>query len=146
MTSPLKVGHLRKSNSIQLDIVQNSLTYHSTWLFITCTSDKQKIAWLTRFSFSFLSLIMPSVLRRCWLGGRKGIWPVKNDWWGAGMVICLKRGADLHMAQPMTLPLTVSCFIKIQIGIPFWYQLTWVVPENTHTHTSLTALCPGLPG
>jgi len=21
-------------------------------------------------------------------------------WWGAGMVICLERGADLHMAQP----------------------------------------------
>ena len=32
------------------------------------------------------------------------------------MVICLERGADLHMAQLMTLPLTVSCFSKIQIG------------------------------
>jgi len=35
---------------------------------------------------------------------------------GAGMVICLERGADLHMAQLMPLPLTVSCFSKIQIG------------------------------
>jgi len=26
------------------------------------------------------------------------------------------RGADLHMAQLMPLPLTVSCFSKIQIG------------------------------
>ena len=33
------------------------------------------------------------------------------------MVICLKRGADLHMAQLM--PLTVSCFSKIQIGFTF---------------------------
>jgi len=32
------------------------------------------------------------------------------------MVICLERGADLHMAQLMPLPLTVSCFSKIQIG------------------------------
>jgi len=32
------------------------------------------------------------------------------------MVICLERGADLHMAQLMLLPLTVSCFSKIQIG------------------------------
>ena len=32
------------------------------------------------------------------------------------MVICLKRGADLHMAQLMPLPLTVSCFSEIQIG------------------------------
>ena len=35
------------------------------------------------------------------------------------MVICLERGADLHMAQLMPLPLTVSCFSKIQIGLTF---------------------------
>ena len=35
------------------------------------------------------------------------------------MVICLERGADLHMAQLMPLPHTVSCFSKIQIGITF---------------------------
>jgi len=35
------------------------------------------------------------------------------------VVICLKQGADLHMAQLMPLPLTVSCFIKIQIGFIF---------------------------
>ena len=35
------------------------------------------------------------------------------------MVICLERGADLHMAQLMPLPLTVSCFSEIQIGFTF---------------------------
>jgi len=35
------------------------------------------------------------------------------------MVICLELGADLHMAQLMPLPLTVSCFSKIQIGFNF---------------------------
>jgi len=35
------------------------------------------------------------------------------------MVICLELGADLHMAQLMPLPLTISCFSKIQIGIAF---------------------------
>jgi len=35
------------------------------------------------------------------------------------MVICLEQGADLHMAQLMPLPLTVSCFSKIQIGFAF---------------------------
>jgi len=35
------------------------------------------------------------------------------------MVICLERGADLHMVQLMPLPLTVSCFSKIQIGFTF---------------------------
>jgi len=35
------------------------------------------------------------------------------------VVICLERGADLHMAQLMSLPLAVSCFSKIQIGFTF---------------------------
>ena len=71
------------------------------------------------FVFSVFSLLMPSVLWHCWLGSRKGIRPVKNWVWGAGMVICLERGADLHMAQLMRLPLTVSCFSKIQTGFTF---------------------------
>ena len=35
------------------------------------------------------------------------------------MVIFLELGADLYMAQSMPLPLTVSCFSKIQIGFAF---------------------------
>ena len=34
------------------------------------------------------------------------------------------------MAQLMPLPLTVSCFSKIQVVLPFWYRLTWVVPDK----------------
>ena len=45
------------------------------------------------------------------------------------MVICLERDADLHLAQLMPLPLTVSCFSKIQIGF-----------------TSLVPAHPGSPG
>ena len=41
------------------------------------------------------------------------------------MVICLEQGADLHMAQLMPLPLTVSCFSRIQIGF------TFLVPAHT---------------
>ena len=33
--------------------------------------------------------------------------------------ICLEQGADLHMAQLMPLPLTISCSSKIQIGFTF---------------------------
>ena len=43
----------------------------------------------------------------------------KTEQWGAGVVICLERGADLHMAQRIPLPLTVSCCSKIQIGFTF---------------------------
>jgi len=74
-------------------------------------------------------LLVPSVLWRRWLGGRKGIRPVKNWVVSAGVVFCLERGADLHMAQRMPLPLTVTCFSKIQIG------LTFLVPAH-----------PGSPG
>jgi len=35
------------------------------------------------------------------------------------VVVCLEQGADLHTAQLMPLPLTVSCFSKIQIGFTF---------------------------
>ena len=45
--------------------------------------------------------------------------PVKKEWWSAGVVVCLGQGADLHTAQLMPLPLTVSCFSKIQIGFTF---------------------------
>ena len=48
-----------------------------------------------------------------WAAGRA------SEWSGAGVVICLERGADLHMAQLMPLPLTVSCFSKIQTGFTF---------------------------
>ena len=40
------------------------------------------------------------------------------------MVICLDRGADMHMAQLMPLPLTISCSSKIHIGF------TSVVPAH----------------
>ena len=40
-------------------------------------------------------------------------------WWSAAVVVCLEQGADLHMAQLMPLPLTVTCFSKILIGFTF---------------------------
>ena len=43
----------------------------------------------------------------------------RYEWWVAGAVICLELGADLHMAQLMPLPLTVSCFSEIQIDLTF---------------------------
>jgi len=46
------------------------------------------------------------------------------------VVICLERGADLHMVQLMPLPLTVSCFSKIQIGFTFLVPAPWVFPEK----------------
>jgi len=46
-----------------------------------------------------------------------------TEWWDAGMVICLGQGADLHMAQLMRLPLTISCSSKSRLVSPSWFYL-----------------------
>jgi len=43
----------------------------------------------------------------------------KTERWGAGVVVCREQDADLHMAQLMPLPLSGSCFSKIQIDFTF---------------------------
>jgi len=58
------------------------------------------------------------------VGRQEGHPACKKQWWGAGVVVSLEQGADLHMAQLMPLPLTVSCYTKIQIGF------TFLVPAN----------------
>jgi len=76
------------------------------------------------------------------------------------MVICLQRGADLHMAQlmPLALPLTVSCFSKIHIGFTFLVlahpgspskravKRVCVCDSNYYYFTRLTASFQGQPG
>ena len=44
--------------------------------------------------------------------------------------MCLDQGANLHMAQLMPLPLTVSCSSKSGLVLPFWYRLTRVVLDK----------------
>ena len=88
-------GHLHKSKSwLGLDFV-------CVCLILICLSH----------AFSALTLLV---------GWQEGHPACKNlEWWGTGMVICLERDADLHMAQLIPLPLTVSSFSKIQIGFFF---------------------------
>jgi len=81
-------------------------------------------------------LLYTSVLWRCWLGGRKGIRPVKKtEWWDAGVVMCLDQGADMHMAQLMATAAHYLLLRWIQIGftflvLPLWCWLTWVVLDK----------------
>ena len=51
----------------------------------------------------------------------------KIEWLDADMVICLGQSANLHMAQLMPLPLTISCSNKSRMVLSFWYRLTQVV-------------------
>jgi len=47
-----------------------------------------QIAYWRCFAFNALTLLV---------GRQEG--HVKNEWWGAGVVVCLEQGADLHMAS-----------------------------------------------
>ena len=79
----------------------------------TCpsTSNNNIYFVLLHFAFSALTLLV----------GRQEGHPAckKLSGGGVGVVVCLVRGADLHMAQRVPLPLTVSCFSKLQIGFTF---------------------------
>ena len=88
------------------DIEKHLLTYHAQHT-VQAVPVVVKSSLLL-FPFSALTL-------RCWLGGRKGIRPVKKLSGGVLawlMVICLERGADLHMSQLMPLPLTVCLLLQ----------------------------------
>jgi len=124
MTMPLESDRLPRQRylSDSLSFFHSSITmnhFHNLTQYCTivCYEELANNKWFT-FCIQHNITISgwPSVIWHCWLSGRKGIQPVKKtEWWGVGMVICLKRGADLHTAQLMSLPLTVSCFSKIQI-------------------------------
>ena len=67
-----------------------------------------------------------SMLWHCWVGGRKGIQPVKN--WVVGCWRCYV--SDFHMAQLMPLPLIISCSSKSRLVLLFWCQLTRVILDK----------------
>jgi len=76
------------------------------------------------YFFSDLTLLvkLPSVLWRCWLGDRKGIRPVKTEWWGAGVVVCLERDAHLHNAYGPADATATHCLL-LQKN-PDWFYLS----------------------
>jgi len=71
-----------------------------------------------------ITLLLNPDISWCWLGGRKGIRPIKTEWWDAGMVTCLGWGTDLHMAQLILLPFTISCSSKSRLVLPSCFYLS----------------------
>ena len=75
--------------------------------------------------------VWPSVLWRCWLGGRKGIRPEKKL--SGGVLAWLSVWSEL---QTCVWPSWCHCHslslasVKSRLALPFWYRLTWVVPEK----------------
>jgi len=69
-------------------------------------------------AFSALTLLV---------GRQEGHPACKNEWWGAGVVVCLEHGADLHMAQLMPLPLTHRLLLPLN---PDWFYLSGTGPPG----------------
>ena len=144
---PLSVSHTETCNDGFYDLFsERTLLDCRQYFFSVCSQvltgafsrDRQK------FSHHYIITVLPSVLWRCWLGGRKGIWPVKN--WVVGCWCgYLGWGADLHIAQQMPLLLTISCSSKSRLVLTFlvlhfWYLLTRVVPD-IFQKSSKTVVC-----
>jgi len=88
--------------------------YHTN--FYLCGFSQFTLTYFfSAWAFSAVTLLV------WWQEGHPG---GKNEWWDAGMVICLGRGADLDMAQLMPLPLTISCSSKSRLVLPTWFYLS----------------------
>jgi len=94
---------------------------HSVGLFLLYCGDNSIYLLLRHMVLICVLLPVSSFSALTLLVGRQEGHPAckKLELWGTGVVICLERGVDLHMVQLMPLPLTVSCFSKIQIGFTF---------------------------
>ena len=95
----------------------------SSWLSMYLTSTCLLVEFLPVHLCAFSALML-------FVGWQEGHLACENEWWGAGMVICLERGADLHTVQPSWCRChSLSRFSKTQISF------TYLVPAH-----------PGSPG
>jgi len=88
------------SSSSFLKTFENYLFIFYTGLFYNYCL--KTVHFITVHYFSSLCTITVHMCLQCfdtvgWATGRASACK-KTEWWGAGMVICLERGADLHMA------------------------------------------------
>ena len=64
-------------------------------------------------------------LWHCWSGVKKSIRPVKIEWWGVDVVICVEHGADCsHMVQLMPLPPRTPPFLPYLYPDWFYFSCT----------------------
>ena len=104
------------------------------WTPFSCTSDMAFADHCARLQIIFTHLLtylsIPSVLWHCWLGGRKGIRPVKN--WVVGCWHGYLSAARCRLTYGPADATATHCLasVKSRLVLPFWYRLTRVVPEE----------------
>jgi len=110
-TSATQGGHNKREDYQKCSVLccapQLWVETYQCWICKLATTDDYILLYtlLSKLLNPCKWITMSSVLWHCWLGVRKSMRPVKIDWWGADVVICLERGAnDMHMVQLMPLP------------------------------------------
>ena len=80
---------------------------------------------------AYVYYTIPSVLWHCWLGGRKGIRPVKKLSGGllAWLSVWSKVQTCIWSSWCHCHSLSLAS-VKSRLVLPFWYQLIRVVPEK----------------
>jgi len=91
-------------------------------------------------------VVLPSVLWCCWLVGRKGIQPVKTEWWGTGMIICLERSATLFACGPADATATPSFLATVKSRVVYLsgaglHRLFWKKGCWSRCSSSSVLLC-----
>ena len=101
-----------------LQIINLKLVFRSSRDIATATT----ICWLHPWNWVPVSQCLDAVGLAA--GRAFGLWKKLS-----GVVICLERGAVLRtQLMPCHSPSLAS--VKSRLVLPFWYRLTWVVPEK----------------
>ena len=111
--------------------------YINSW-FSSLTSQQLFVAYVVE--------ILPSVLWRCWLGGRKGIRPVKKLSGGvlAWLSVWSKVQTCIWPSWCHRHSLSLAS-VKSRLVLPFWYRPTQVVPDKGPLN-GCVCVCTGSPG
>ena len=100
------------------------------WLLMVSLPWMHDMCLFSGIVVCFCNDFLPSMLWRCWLGGRKGIRPVKNS--SGGVLVWLSVWSDVQTCiQPSWCHCHSLSLASVKSGLVllFWYRLTWVVPE-----------------
>jgi len=130
-TTQSKVTAISRPAKIGKQVIQQ-LQFWEKWLL-----------WASANNYYYCYFLVPSVLWHCWLGGRKSIRPVKKL--SGGVLAWLSVWSEV---QTCIWPSWCYCHslslvsVKSRLVLPFWYRLTWVVPEKGPLNVCVCVLLP----
>ena len=119
-------------------------------LCLLCTDPYLFTACVIMFTVIFMFVYVFAFSALTLLVGRQEGHPACKKHKSGGVLVWLSVWSEVQtciMAQLMPLPPTVSCFSKsrLVLRLPFWYWLTWVVPDKGPLNGCVCIRSNGLP-